>query len=183
MRGCPMKVVFLVVIMLWSLSAVAQVPPGNSVDLPAFRVVIPGQVYRGGAPTAQGIRQLAQHGIKTIVDLRLEDPMGSQNEKSLAESLGMKEFLVPINQFLTPSDQEIGYIENQLLSNPSLRPIFVHCHYGEDRTGLVMALFRVFKQNPAWMPQQAYNEWLADGFHTKLVKLSDYYFAKTGWHP
>ena len=74
MRGCPMKVVFLVVIMLWSLSAVAQVPPGNSVDLPAFRVVIPGQVYRGGAPTAQGIRQLAQHGIKTIVDLRLWFP-------------------------------------------------------------------------------------------------------------
>lgn len=155
----------------------------NAVDLPNFQIVIQKQVYRGGAPTPQGVRNLAAGGIKTIVDLRNEDPQGSANEKALASTLGMKYYYVPLSPFLTPSDQTMSGIESNLLADPNLRPIFVHCHYGEDRTGLVIGLFRVFKQNPAFAPAQAYNEMLTYGFHPQLQNLADYFFAKTGWRP
>jgi protein tyrosine/serine phosphatase len=85
--------------------------------------------------------------------------------------------------YVAPNDQDVALIENKLLTDPSLRPAFVHCQHGRDRTGVVIALHRVFREQPAWSPKQAYDEMLAYGFQTSLHELLNYYFEKTKWHP
>jgi protein tyrosine/serine phosphatase len=95
----------------------------------------------------------------------------------------MREVLAPMSADVSPDDRLIAYLENTVLSDRSLAPVFVHCHLGEDRTGLVIGLHRVFRENPAWSPAQAYNEMLQIGFHQTLTGLADYFFAKTNWHP
>jgi protein tyrosine/serine phosphatase len=152
-------------------------------DLPNFHEVLPGQIYRGGQPSAEGIRQLAKQGIKTIVDLRFEAPRVIVEERKLAKSLGITWYAVPMTPVTTPEEKDMDFILNNVLHDQSKRPLFIHCAQGEDRTGVVFALFRALHQQPAWTPQAAYDEMLEYGFHPYLTKLSNYYFEKTGWRP
>ena len=173
----------LLIMGLLCSGTVVQAALAPSIDLPNFREVISHRIYRGGQPTPVGIQTLAKMGIKTVIDLRMESPFASRSEMKLAESLGMKAYYIPISPFGPVNDQTIAYLENTLLSDPNLQPVFIHCHYGEDRTGLVIALHRVFKESPAWTPQQAYTEMLQDGFHETLHLFSNYFFMKTQWRP
>ena len=59
-------------------------------------------------------------------------------------------------------------------------PIFLHCAHGEDRTGLLMGLYRVEVQG--WTPEKAYLEMLKLGFHPKFKALDDYFRDRTGFH-
>jgi tyrosine-protein phosphatase SIW14 len=42
----------------------------------------------------------------------------------------------------------------------------VHCYYGEDRTGVMVATYRIAQQN--WTPEQAAAEMNSFGFHYHL---------------
>ena len=59
--------------------------------------------------------------------------------------------------------------------------VYVHCRHGQDRTGLVVGLERVFIEG--WDPADAYAEMLKYGFHTYFLGLKDYFFDQTGYHP
>lgn len=64
-----------------------------------------------------------------------------------------------------------------VLKDPSLRPVYVHCFLGEDRSTFIIALYRVYFEG--WAPQAAWEELLRSGFHERftLRGLSDYF-----WH-
>jgi protein-tyrosine phosphatase len=40
--------------------------------------------------------------------------------------------------------------------DPANQPVFVHCEKGEDRTGALVAIYRIVKQG--WTPERAYAE-------------------------
>ncbi len=63
---------------------------------------------------------------------------------------------------------------------PSTGAIYVHCRHGQDRTGLVVGLERVFVEG--WDPADAYAEMLSHGFHTYFLGLKEYFFTQTGYH-
>jgi protein tyrosine/serine phosphatase len=63
---------------------------------------------------------------------------------------------------------------------PSTGAIYVHCRHGQDRTGLVVGLERVFIEG--WDPADAYAEMLSYGFHTYFLGLKEYFFTQTGYH-
>jgi protein tyrosine/serine phosphatase len=71
-------------------SAVAGTFTVTTRDLPNFHEVIAHQLYRGGQPTAAGLRALAAMGIKTVVDLRNEYPQYAQQGKFLRVSVCAK---------------------------------------------------------------------------------------------
>jgi len=56
---------------------------------------------------------------------------------------------------------------------------FFHCVHGNDRTGLVAALYRVFVQH--WEPQRAFDEMVANGFHPALTGLTSYWMRHVAW--
>ena len=59
------------------------------------------------------------------------------------------------------------------LNDPSLQPIFVHCRLGKDRTGLVIALYRVLYQQ--WDACTAWKEWKSFGYLPWNNGLKNYF--------
>jgi protein tyrosine/serine phosphatase len=145
-----------------------------------FRQVSEGRVYRGAAPEVAGVSWLAQNQFKTIIDLRVENPKGMYDEYRAATARGIRYISVPMNPLAMPKDAEINHVEN-ILGDKSLQPIFVHCTFGDDRTGLVIALYRVFIQKMS--PQDAYQEMMDSGFHVYFDNLTDYFSKRTGYYP
>jgi protein tyrosine/serine phosphatase len=143
-------------------------PAGN------FSLVAPG-IYRGGRPDQPGIQTLVQLGVKTIVDLENDDG-AITTERGWAQQAGINFISKPMNGLDTPDDSEV----NQILADiNSDQPVFVHCMQGKDRTGLIIALHRVFYEG--WTPKAAHDETMALGFNSMLLAMNHYFEDKTHW--
>ena len=137
------------------LPACAAIPPlGASEDLPHF-LQVDEHLYRAGQPTEAGFRRLADLGIKTVIDLRAEHPKRRRQEQTFVESLGLRWVYLPMHSYWRPSDvQVVTFLK--IASDPAQQPVFIHCRQGEDRTGALVAVYRIVKQG--WEPQRAYAE-------------------------
>jgi protein tyrosine/serine phosphatase len=115
--------------------------------------------------------------VRTVLSL---DDVSSVNthEAKVATQLGMTAVAIPMNSFLSPSDKKMAKIRAVLL-DPSNKPLFVHCKHGEDRTGLVIGLYRFQDQN--WSAKDAYDEMENLGFHKVLFGLYLYFKKQTGY--
>jgi tyrosine-protein phosphatase SIW14 len=116
-------------------------------------------VYRGAQPDKQGFEFLAKLGVKTVVNLR-EDGPGSRREEKLVTEAGMKYIHVPMTGLTPPTDTEIKQIL-ALLEDQTGGAVFVHCKRGADRTGTVIAAYRV--DHDGWNNNQALKEAMARG--------------------
>jgi tyrosine-protein phosphatase SIW14 len=99
------------------------------------------QIFRGGQPTPVGFQQLAKLGVKTIIDLR-QPGSRSRTEKRIVEAAGMRYVSVPMRGFHTPTAEQIAKVLG-LFNDTSAGPVFVHCRKGADRTGTVVACYRI----------------------------------------
>jgi len=123
-------------------------------------------LYRGAQPTEEGLRQLRAMGVKTIVSLRAHSPTPRRETRALVESLGMRWVSLPMRMYWRPTDEQVREFL-RVVSEPANQPVFIHCQHGEDRTGSLVAIYRVAKQG--WAPEDAYAEALALGM--------------SGWNP
>ena len=144
------------------------VPDGS---LPNLAVVTPGLV-RGGQPTMPGLARLKAAGVKTIVNLRNEDLM-IRREGKVAHQLGLKYVSIPLDEFSQPADRSIRQFL-KVANDPSRQPVYVHCLHGQDRTGTMVAIYRI--QEQGWNASQAYQEMLSFGFRPFFVNLSNAVF-------
>jgi len=147
--------------------AVADTPTPRGVS--NFHVVNQ-QVYRGAQPSDQGFANLARMGVKTVLDLRDEKDR-SKEEKKLVKALGMRYETVPMRGMKTPSDKQI---KNALkvLNDSKAWPVFVHCKRGADRTGAVIACYRV--GHDGWTNQAALTEARRYGMSWYQFQLKGY---------
>ncbi len=111
-------------------------------------------VYRGGEPTAVGLTELGAMGVKVDLDLR-EKSGATETEKKEAEKLGIKYVNIPMKPFSAPTDDQVEQALSLLRKNNS-GPVFVHCRRGKDRTGTVVACYRI--QHGGWSNREALNE-------------------------
>ncbi len=132
-------------------------------------------IFRGGRATQQGLNYLKQAGFKTIINLE-NDSKAINAEAAYAKKIGLQMYSSPLSWTKPPNDAQINNII-AALQNPNMYPVFVHCHYGKDRTGMIIGLYRVLVQG--WDPRDAYAEMIKYGFHTEYKALDDYYRAKT----
>lgn len=128
-------------------------------NLPNF-YKINANLYRGGQPTEAGIAQLKQKGIKTIIDLRADDEL-AEKEEAWASSAGIKFINMPMSNWFEPKDTQIEKIA-ALIDDPANQPVFVHCQRGADRTGTVVAVYRI--THDGWTGKQANAEAKKFGF-------------------
>lgn len=84
----------------------------------------------------------------------------------------------PMSGFWSPNDLEVNAIL-AIVGDAGNYPLFIHCEHGQDRTGLIVGLYRVFQEG--WTPAAAYAEMKAIGFHPELVFLNHYFEEKTGF--
>jgi protein tyrosine/serine phosphatase len=111
-------------------------------------------VYRGAQPSEQGFKNLAKLGIKTVVDLRQPGDL-SWNEEKIVRAAGMEYVTVPMHGMETPSNEKVVKVL-ALLEDTSTGPVFVHCKRGADRTGAVIACYRM--EHDRWKNEQALSE-------------------------
>jgi protein tyrosine/serine phosphatase len=114
-------------------------------------------IYRGAQPSEEGLKSLAKLGVKTIIDLRGPGDHSAWEEKTV-DALGMRYVHVPLRGMSAPADADIAKIL-AILDSPSASsnwPVFVHCKRGRDRTGTVIACYRI--QHDRWKNDKALEE-------------------------
>lgn len=119
---------------------------------------VDGHVYRGGQPTDGGFEYLAKMGIKTVLNLREHDER-STAEEQLVTALGMHYVNVPMTGLTPPTEAQISTILTLL--EDSTGSVFVHCKRGADRTGAVIAAYRI--DHDHWDNLRAYKEAMSRG--------------------
>ncbi len=146
--------------------------------IPEFHEVTP-DIFRGGRPSFTDLKYLKSKGIKTIINIE-SDKYALAKEKDYAQKLGFKWISSPMSMDVIPKDTQLKFLQD-LLQDESSFPIFIHCKHGQDRTGLIIGLYRVKVQD--WSPASAYKEMLKNGFHPEYKPLDKCFRDKTGYRP
>lgn len=124
-----------------------------------FAEVAPGLLYRGSLPSAPELAAVkARFGIRSVVNLRW-----FRSDRALAAPLGLREFRIP-NLATHAEDEDVGAFL-RVAGAPANQPLFVHCRYGADRTGLMVAAWRLLVQRPAPADAEIERELRAFEFH------------------
>ncbi|MGH9897926.1 MAG: fused DSP-PTPase phosphatase/NAD kinase-like protein [Pyrinomonadaceae bacterium] len=109
-------------------------------ELPNFHQVNE-RLYRAAQPRPGGLRLLVRLGINTIVNLRDTDAR-TRAEEAEAKALGLRYYNVPMPGFSRPTEEQVGRVL-ALINDPLNGKVFVHCNHGADRTGTVIACYRI----------------------------------------
>jgi protein tyrosine/serine phosphatase len=123
---------------------------------------IASNLYRGAQPHPDGLQELKKLGVTTIVDLRGENPQLRETERRQAEALGIHFVNIPVSGWAPPSNEQVAQFLALFRNNPQEK-VFVHCRFGDDRTGVFVATYRMAFEN--WPAEQAMNEMYFFGFN------------------
>jgi tyrosine-protein phosphatase SIW14 len=166
-------IVVAVLLMLVAPAGLAQVERRYD-ELPNFHKVDE-RLYRGAQPKSGGIKVLSELGIKTIINLRGADEQ-TRAEEAEAKAGGLTYFNIPMPGLSRPTHGQVSRVM-AILESDENRPIFIHCKHGSDRTGTIVALYRI--SNHGWTANQAMSEarnyglsWIEFGMKDYV---SDYY--------
>ncbi|MFZ0321864.1 MAG: dual specificity protein phosphatase family protein [Candidatus Sulfotelmatobacter sp.] len=125
--------------------------------VPNFGEVTP-TLYRGGLLNTTGLKALAKMGVSVVIDTHANDV----SEERTARSLGMKYVAIPWH-CPRPHDKVFAKFLEVVHENKG-KKIFVHCRLGDDRTGMMVAAYRMAEEG--WTADEAMNEMRTFGFTT-----------------
>jgi protein tyrosine/serine phosphatase len=121
-------------------------------------------LYRGAQPTNEGFQELKKMGIKTIINLR-----EYHTDENFIKGMGFIYFQIPTS---TSNPLRNHYQKAlDIINNPDLQPVFIHCQHGADRTGTAVALYRITVQK--WDTDEAIREMREGGYgyHTVFKEI------------
>jgi protein tyrosine phosphatase (PTP) superfamily phosphohydrolase (DUF442 family) len=111
------------------------------------------RIFRGAQPDTTGLKNLQTLGVKTIIDLRMPDDAW-KDEATAARTHGILYTNIPFRGFGPPTDAQMNQVLSLIESSPG--PVFIHCQHGCDRTGTVIACYRI--QHDRWSEDKAMQE-------------------------
>ena len=126
--------------------------------------------YRGSQPTAQGFQELQDLGVRTVLNLA-----GGGGDAVYVPGGPLKLVHIPMTAFELRDDRVLQAL--RVMVDPANRPLMIHCKQGADRTGALVALYRIVVQG--WTKQKAVLEMSEGGYnHSELWRNLDYYVMK-----
>jgi protein tyrosine/serine phosphatase len=126
---------------------------------------VSGTIYRGAQPRPEAFTELRKFGVEVVVDFR-DTREDIRSEKVRVEAQDMKFVSIPWNAWHDPSRETVVAFFAVLHDN-SGKKIFVHCNRGADRTGVMVALYRIAYDH--WTPDQAVAEMSAFHYWSHLL--------------
>lgn len=111
-------------------------------------------LYRSEQPNSAGMTLLDSMGIKTIVNVR-----NIKTDDHEAKKTGLKLIHIPINTW-TISYEEVVITMKAIMNAKT--PMLIHCKHGSDRTGCIVAVYRMVKCG--WSKEEAIREFRTGGF-------------------
>lgn len=149
-------------------------------------------VWRSGQINTQDGWQYVQYLVRPaslrVIKLNFDNEatVNGQNGDEIAAKMGIPVYSLPIqpagdqgmwqdikNVFATPDFYTVNSIEDLLSESDPSTVWLVHCTHGQDRTGLIIGMYRVLQDG--WTKDMAYQEMLAHHFHPELIGLHDYW--------
>lgn len=111
-------------------------------------------VYRSEQPDDKGMAEVERFGIRRVLNLR---EFHSDDDEVKGTSL--KTFQLHLN---AAKIADADVIEALKIITSSDQPILVHCWHGSDRTGTIVAMYRIVVQG--WSKQAALDELVNGGY-------------------
>ena len=112
------------------------------------------ELYRSAQPERNGFTALQNMGVRSVLNLR---EFHKDTRKARHTQLHLMAYPVAAGE-VTAAD-----VENCLaLIAGAPKPVLVHCWHGSDRTGIVVAAYRIVFQN--WSVEDAEKEFRDDRF-------------------
>ncbi len=118
-----------------------------------FHEVTP-MLFRSAQPTQIGLKNIEARGIKTVINLRNFHSDPSKGTRLLNPKLN-------INTWDIQDGQVIELL--RILRKPENGPFLIHCWHGADRTGLMVAMYRIVEQG--WSKKDALYEMKNGGYN------------------
>ena len=147
-RGRPLLALALVLAASSTLSSA-----GCARTLYNFGEVEPGKLLRSAQPSPLFLRWVsARHGVRTLINLRGRTP---GFESRFAAENGIRLFSFDLSASHPPTQADVDRFL-AILDDPTSYPILVHCRQGVDRTGYMLALYRLARDG--WPADRALAE-------------------------
>lgn len=133
-----------------------------------FGVVAPNAIYRseGPASTEELARAHAAYGFGSILNLEQGwNVLGLRlnQERAWCEKNEVAFINFKMSNIIRPSADQLRHAVEKLVMAP--KPVLVHCFHGRDRTGLVIAAYRMMMEG--WSYEEAYAEMLRYGHNPR----------------
>ncbi|MCB9592510.1 MAG: tyrosine-protein phosphatase [Sandaracinaceae bacterium] len=134
--------------------------------------VAPG-VLRGGTPDEDGVAWLRERGVRTVINLR---HFHGHEEGERVREAGMRYEWIPLASTDAPEPSQVERFLS-IVEDPASHPVYVHCLHGVDRTGAMIAIYRIRDQG--WTSSDALAEMETMGAHGILHDLRRFVGAYT----
>ena len=133
----------------------AKVPKNIPDPKPSNFFEVNQKLFRSAKPTEDVIRNLVDKNIiKTVISLAEPD----FTEKSISKV----NFITVDTEYLGgPREKDVVKFLRIVLT-PRYQPVLVHCERGSDRTGTMIAVYRIVVQG--WEPEEAIREMTRGGY-------------------
>jgi protein tyrosine/serine phosphatase len=124
-------------------------------------------VYRCAQPTAAGMRAAEKLGIKTVISLR-----AFHSDRDELESTKLKKERIHFNTWHPEEEDILRFLK--IVTDTNAAPVLIHCQHGADRTGTMVAIYRMTVQG--WTKEDAIKEMTQGdfGYHTMWRNLIRY---------
>ena len=156
------------VLLLFAASVSAQ-DSTTYAELPRFHQVSE-RLYRGAQPTENGLSKLRDLGINTVINLRGANARTAAEETKV-RAMGLHYFNVSLPNWGRPQDTRVAHIL-ELIAAPENGRVFVHCKDGVDRTGMIVAIYRM--THDGWTSNRALAEADRLGMRRTQFWMRDY---------
>ena len=142
--------------------------PSEVQGVPNFRRVSE-DLLRGGQPSLAGFRALKALGVKTVVNLR-----HYHSDRHMTERAGLDYEHVDIKSWSIYSGQVLRFLE--IVTDKRRTPVFIHCHDGIGRTGVLCAMYRMavggWSQDDAITEMKQAGDWEEESLKKALKRMA-----------